>query len=95
MLGMSSLMEKRGPHRVQISVSPSRRRGALPRGHTKSDSNASFTMGQLLRRDVSDRDPIPPPAIRHDPDDGRGFRWLYYAVRGRWVVARFVAGSSR
>ena len=26
------------------------RRGAFPRGHTKRDSNASFTMGRFLRR---------------------------------------------
>ena len=48
MLGMSSLIENRGPHRVQINMSPSRRKGALPSGHTRSDSNASFTMGQIL-----------------------------------------------
>jgi hypothetical protein len=48
---MSSLIEKRGPHRVQINVSPSRRKGAFPRGQTKSDSNASFTMGWALRHD--------------------------------------------
>ncbi len=59
MLGMSSLMEKRGPHRVQIKLSPSRRRGAFPSGQTKSDSNVSFTMGQVLRPDVSSES-IPP-----------------------------------
>ena len=45
MFGMSSSIEKRGPHRVQMRTSPSRRRGALPSGHTKSDNGPRFTMG--------------------------------------------------
>ena len=44
MLGMSSLMANLGPQRVQISRSPSRRRGALPIGQTRRANNSSFTM---------------------------------------------------
>ena len=42
--GMSSLMANRGPHRVQIRVSPSRRSGAFPIGQTSRASSSSLTI---------------------------------------------------
>ena len=84
MLGMSSLMENRGPHRVQISVSPSRRRGALPRGQTRSDSNSSFTMGQFLVRMAAYPEPIRVASARVLMiTPAAVIPRLYYAVRAR------------
>src|SRR5437763_229989 len=49
MLGMSSLIAKRGPQRVQIRVSPSRRNGALPIGQTSRANSSSLTIDGSLR----------------------------------------------
>jgi hypothetical protein len=48
MFGMSSLIANRGPHWVQIKVSPSRRRGAFPIGQTSRAIKSSLTISGLL-----------------------------------------------
>ncbi len=44
MSGIPSLIANRGPQRMQIRDSPSRRKGALPSGQTRSAKNSSIAM---------------------------------------------------
>jgi hypothetical protein len=65
-------MENRGPHRVQIRTSPSRRKGALPRGHTRSANNSSLTIDRAPRQDR----------------DFSGIVGPYYGIGPRLIVVR-------